>query len=253
MPELRDNALCLRQWDWSETSQTVALLTREHGVLRGLAKGAKREKAPFSGGFEVLTIGEVAAITKQPGRLANVIAWDLRESHPGFRRDLRTLYAGMLVIDLIANTLEEGDPHPGLFDAAARCLGALSIDPGGPVGPPLGTLLFKLLTEIGFRPNLEHAVSDEGRGAEAYGFDRGGGSLVPDPGEHDPARVWRVRSDTVGYLLRLTEGGGRHRPDAGDERVAEVAYRAAKLLAAYAADRAERPVPSVGLVFPDLA
>ena len=44
MQTIEDNAFCLRRWDFSETSQTASLLTRDHGVLRGLAKGAKRPK-----------------------------------------------------------------------------------------------------------------------------------------------------------------------------------------------------------------
>ena len=42
MPTITDNAICIRRWDYSETSQTVSLLLRNHGVIRGLVKGAKR-------------------------------------------------------------------------------------------------------------------------------------------------------------------------------------------------------------------
>ncbi|MHC4990131.1 MAG: DNA repair protein RecO, partial [Planctomycetota bacterium] len=65
MPTIQDQAVCIRHWDFSETSQTVSLLSREHGVIRGLAKGAKREKGTFSGGIDLLTVGEVVAITKR--------------------------------------------------------------------------------------------------------------------------------------------------------------------------------------------
>ena len=56
MSRFKDQAVCIRMIDWSETSQIVALLTREHGVLRGLAKGSKRMSpsaiSRFSGGIE---------------------------------------------------------------------------------------------------------------------------------------------------------------------------------------------------------
>ena len=42
MPTISDYAICIRRWDFSETSQTVSLFTRESGIIRGLAKGAKR-------------------------------------------------------------------------------------------------------------------------------------------------------------------------------------------------------------------
>ena len=72
VPQLRDIAVCVRHWDFSETSQTVSLLTREHGILRGLAKGSRRDKGDFSGGIDLLTCGEVIAIVKPSGAMATL-------------------------------------------------------------------------------------------------------------------------------------------------------------------------------------
>ena len=82
MPTVIDQAICIRHWDWSETSQTVSLFARDTGIVRGMAKGARREKAPFSGGLEVLTRGEMVAIIKPSSDLANITAWDLQETFP---------------------------------------------------------------------------------------------------------------------------------------------------------------------------
>src|SRR5690606_40070296 len=82
MPTITDNAVCIRRWDFSETSQTVSLFTREHGILRGIAKGAKREKGNFSGGLDILTRGEVVAILKPGRELATLTAWQLQEIYP---------------------------------------------------------------------------------------------------------------------------------------------------------------------------
>lgn len=51
MPPVSDDAVCIRHWDWSETSQTVSLFTRGHGLVRALAKGSKRPKSPYSGAW----------------------------------------------------------------------------------------------------------------------------------------------------------------------------------------------------------
>ena len=65
MPTITDNAVCIRRWDYAETSQTVSLFLREHGIIRGIAKGAKREKGAFSGGIDLLTRGQVVAMFRQ--------------------------------------------------------------------------------------------------------------------------------------------------------------------------------------------
>ena len=55
MPAQHDQAICIRHWDYSETSQTVGLFGRTLGCFRGLAKGARRERGSFSGGLDLLT------------------------------------------------------------------------------------------------------------------------------------------------------------------------------------------------------
>ncbi|MHC4100282.1 MAG: DNA repair protein RecO, partial [Planctomycetota bacterium] len=56
MPPVTDNAICIRRWDYSETSLTVSLFLRNHGVVRGMAKGAKRARGSFEGGIDLLTL-----------------------------------------------------------------------------------------------------------------------------------------------------------------------------------------------------
>ena len=42
MSVFADQAVVLLRYDYSETSQIVALMTRDHGVVRAIAKGIKR-------------------------------------------------------------------------------------------------------------------------------------------------------------------------------------------------------------------
>ena len=83
MPRIKDQAICLRLLDWSETSQIVQLLTREHGKVSGLAKGSKRfapsSIARFSGGIELMTGGELLANHKPTTDLLNITEWDLQQ------------------------------------------------------------------------------------------------------------------------------------------------------------------------------
>ena len=121
-----DQAVCIRQWDWSETSQTVSLLCREQGLVRGIAKGSKREKSKFSGGFEVLTRGELQSIMKPTADLATFTAWDLQETFPAVRRSLQSYYSGMYLADLVRHALTERNPHPALFDSLVEALRLLA-------------------------------------------------------------------------------------------------------------------------------
>jgi len=235
---IRDEAVCIRHWDWSETSQTVSLFTREHGVLRGIAKGSKREKTDFSGGLEILTRGEVMALTKPTRALANVTSWDLRETFPGCRSDLTRHYAGVYAIDLIHHAVLEGDPHPDLYDDLIGCLRALGGSGAVGDGHPGWLVLrfqWRVLREIGQVPELgvDARTGKALEDVETFGFDPKNGGLTADPGP-GAASVWRVRSKTISLLRTLDQA-----PDTVASEPDPATNRANRLLAAYLRERLE--------------
>lgn len=237
MPTITAEALCIRHWDWSETSQTVSLFTREHGLLRALAKGAKRENASFSGGIELLTRGHAVAIVKPSTELATLTSWDLTELFPGLRGELRRFYAGMYVADLLQRLVHDADPHPGMYDAALQCLRSLS--EGRPIDPTLTAVQWWLIAEAGYKPNLEGSPSPSGTFTFAP---RHGGVVSVLPTDGSPA--WAVRSATIEALRRLDANGVAAPPD-----TSESLTRAARLLAGYIRELVGSPLASQDVLF----
>jgi len=202
VPTQRDQAVVLRRWDFSETSQTVSLFGRERGLLRGIAKGAKRPRSRFSGGFEPLTRGEAVAIVKPTAELANIIEWDLQEVFPGPRRSLDAFHAGMFLVDLVDHAVTHADPHPELWDELVRALRSLG-EPEAEMGRTLARFQWATLVETGHRPDLRSAPAESGDPG-TLGFDPAAGRLVPDPGGDALQRgVWRIRRETVDLLVAL--------------------------------------------------
>ena len=171
-------------------------------MLRGLAKGAHREKAPFSGGFEVLTRGEVVAIPKSASDLANLIEWDLQEVFWGPRRSWRAHQAGLYIVDVLRHMLIDADPHPALFDQAVQSMRALGSGSGMPA---MVVFQWAVLVECGYEPRLELDEERSGR-AVSYGFDPNAGGLVDDPGPGSHGATWRVRRGTVEALRQVRAG-----------------------------------------------
>lgn len=229
MPLTTDQALCIRVWDWSETSQTVSLFGRTTGVIRGVAKGAKRENARFSGGLEVLTRGEFIASIKNTEQLALLTAWDLQETFPAARASLSAFYAGMTMLDLVHHAVKDHDPHPALFDALLASLRELG-EPGRDTWALL-SFLWTLLVETGHQPELfQDAAGGELTDARSYAFSARLGGLTKDTpqSEGQGAGVWRVRAETVELLRGLASWGAGIKE--GDSAAAQ---RATKLLALY--------------------
>jgi len=237
MPPVMDEAICIRQWEWSETSQTVALFSRAMGIVRALAKGSRRPKAPYSGGVDVLTRGRIGVIVRPRSDLALLTEWDLVESFPGLRSNLRVHNAGLYIADIIHHAIHDHDPHTALYDATVESLRLLR-GPGD-VQPALLKFQWSVLVETGYRPVLDADVrtGEALPRARAFLFNPALGGVTPDvsaDGAPEPGlpagRTWRVRSQTIDFLCALDAGGLAAVSQVTDPHAPE---RANRLLATY--------------------
>lgn len=239
MPTISDRAICIRQWDFSETSQTVSLFGRDVGIFRGLAKGSRRPRSNFSGGIDLLTLGDVVAIMKPDRELATVTEWGLARVWWEIRRDILSNRVAYYMAECVSRMLDQHDPHPGVFDGFVTALDALENDV--PREQVLACFQWALLVDTGYKPKLDHIQEDAG---ETLLFSAREGGVVD--GEKTGDR-WRVRRGTIEILSNLEVTGelSEHDPDS--------IWRAARLLAAYMRELLGNEANTMRLVFPDLA
>ncbi len=249
MPRFTDDAIVIRTQEWSETSQIVTLLTRRHGKVRGLAKGAKRLSPSslqrFSGGFELLTLGQVVAITRPSTELASLVEWDLQDPLRHLRLDLRAQELGLYAADAVNAMIADEDEHAGVYEAMVGFVRSMGEDhaPAWSVG--LLRFQWALLAECGYRPELDRDVieGDALAARASYHFDpvKGGLTLEERPG------AWKVRRETVELLRGFANRSGasqRLSPRLGEE----VMRRANRLLCVYIRAILDKELPTMRFV-----
>lgn len=206
-----DEAVCVRHWDWSETSQTVWVYARAHGLIRAVAKGSKRADARFSGGVELLTRAEAQFSLRRVQRsgqgLATLASWDLIETFPGAKSSVGSFYAGMVLLDLVQHSVQELDPHPGLYDELVPALRSLG---GGGDDAVLLRFTWAALREAGQAPALGVDIVSGAplAAAKTYAFlpRRGGFSADAGADHGTDGPMWRTRAETYATLDALASG-----------------------------------------------
>ncbi len=155
---LKDEAICIRTIDYSETSQIVTFFTREHGKLGVIAKGAKRAKSAFGGPLETLVRGRIVFRESPTGKLGT-----LTEFQPVYDlvsvvcAQLYTYHCCLCAAELVSKLTHDNDPHAGLYDAFLQfLLDACQTQGAGPAKQAIMALLILfeqvLLREIGLMP-----------------------------------------------------------------------------------------------------
>lgn len=143
-------AFVLHSYPWRETSLIVEAITRDHGRVALVARGAKRPTSQLRGmlsPFCALSLswsgrGEVKTL--------------MRAEWSGGLIPLRgeALLSAFYANELLVRLLARGDAHPRLFGAYARALRELALDEG-PLDATLRSFEIVLLRETGFLPSLD--------------------------------------------------------------------------------------------------
>jgi DNA repair protein RecO len=160
----RDLAICIRKTYFSETSQILTLLGRDHGLVRVIAKGAyRRTKAgntKFDGGIDLLDFGECLYISRPNRDLATLTDWKQLDGHRELRASLPGVLLGQAIAEILGHLLAEHDPFPAMFDRLAATIPYLASERAE---EHCVALLIDLLAEAGYLPDFSEPQTPGGR------------------------------------------------------------------------------------------
>jgi DNA repair protein RecO (recombination protein O) len=144
--------LILRTRPLTETSLIVHWLTREHGRIATVAKGARRANSPFRGKLDLFYLADLSFARSRRSELHALREVGLRETHEVLRREMSRLRQASYCAALIEQSTETDTPMEAIFELMTGFLGQLTQVP--PLACSLPAFELKLLAEQGLSPNL---------------------------------------------------------------------------------------------------
>lgn len=122
MPLVETESLVLKSYNLAEADKIVVLLTRDHGLVRGVAKGAKRLKSKFGSGLEPFSIVQVTFLQKENLELVNVQKVELLRSNFAAAGDPDFLQKFSYLGDLLTSFLPPHEPNEKIYRMARACV-----------------------------------------------------------------------------------------------------------------------------------
>jgi DNA repair protein RecO (recombination protein O) len=150
----KDEAICIRALDYSETSQIVTFLTRQSGKVGAIAKGSKRLKSAFDGPIEVFSHGRIVFSDSNKDKLATLTEFEQQPAFTDLSANLLTFNCCLFAAELTEKMTEDYDPHPQLFEHFVELLKNIG-DTGNKSRDTIALLILfqlSLLKEVGLGP-----------------------------------------------------------------------------------------------------
>ncbi|MBB6629378.1 DNA repair protein RecO [Nocardioides sp. KIGAM211] len=244
MPLYRDEAIVLRTHKLGEADRIITLLTRQHGLVRAVAKGVRRTSSKFGSRLEPFTHVDLQLAE---GRNLDIItqAETLSPFSSGLGADYERYTAGTVMLETADRLVaEEREPSVQQFLLLVGGLRAMASGERAP-GQVLDSYLLRSLAVAGYAPSFDHCarcgtLPSEGNRHRWFNPSMGGilCATCRVPGSASPA------PDTVAVLGALL---------AGDWPVVEATdarslKEASTLVSAYLAWHLERALRSMAYV-----
>lgn len=123
--------IIIRLTKLTDSSLIVHWCTSEAGLIKTVAKGARRPKSAFAGVLDLFVEGHLEWVPSRKSELHTLREVSVRE----YRIGLRERYANMVVAayfcQLLEEVVEREHPEPELYDLLRRGLNHLAVEPAG--------------------------------------------------------------------------------------------------------------------------
>lgn len=129
VPVQSTRATLIRLTRLTDSSLIVHWFTEDHGLVKTVAKGARRPKSTFAGQLDLFFSGEISFIPARQGELHALREVSIRHWREGLRRQYTSTLLAAYCCQLLETAVENEHPEPELHGLLQRALDHLDASP----------------------------------------------------------------------------------------------------------------------------
>jgi len=199
----RSEGIVLKTYALGDTSRIVVVFTRDRGLVRLVAKGARKAPSRFGFALEPLSRAHYVYYFKTDRDLHLVSQAETIDPVGSRLADITRLAHAQAALELIDRLVWGSEPHPELFDLLAVTIDAASRLPLASL--PAVTLAFELQVAslLGYRPRLDACAGCGQEISPRRLFSPARGGLVCDRCAASEAGTITLSADALAGLALL--------------------------------------------------
>lgn len=153
----KTEAIIISSMNLGEADKLVTLFSLDRGMLKGVAKNARKSFRRFGAGLEAFTYCVVHLSEREHQELVRIESVDILAQATTICSDLGRAAAGTVMLELVKETAPPGERNAPAFLLLARVLQLL--DSGEDPLFLLRIFEIKFLSLLGYQPKLDHCLS----------------------------------------------------------------------------------------------
>ncbi len=142
----------------SNTSKLVTLITENRGLVKVMARGARRPTSRYGAALEPVTLVDVIYYSKAEREIQSLSSADIIQEYPRIKADLKTLAAGTAMMEAAQALTTADDPVSGTFAVLVDALDAMECHEAGEPDVRFWRFMLRLLAAAGYRPSLDRCI-----------------------------------------------------------------------------------------------
>jgi DNA repair protein RecO (recombination protein O) len=177
---LRTEGIVLRTFALGDTSRIAVLYTRDLGLVKVVAKGARKSPGRFGFALEPLSRSRIVIYHKPDRDLQLLSQAETLEATGSALRSLERLAHAEAAIELIDRLVWGEEPHGALYDLLQAALGQVTRAPEPALGAVTLAFQLQVASLLGYRPRLDACASCGGTISPRRVFSPARGGMLCD-------------------------------------------------------------------------
>ena len=153
----KTEAIIISSMNLGEADQLVSFFSLDRGMLKGVAKNARKSFKRFGAGLESFTLVRIHLYEREHQALARIESVDIIEQHATIGNNLDRAAAGAVMLELVRELSPLGERNAQAFLILSYALHLL--DEGEDPLFLLRIFEIKFLSLLGYQPKLDHCLS----------------------------------------------------------------------------------------------
>jgi DNA repair protein RecO (recombination protein O) len=198
----KTEAIIISSMNLGDADKLVSFFSLERGMLKGVAKNARKSFKRFGAGLESFTLVRLHLYEREHQELVRIESSEIIEQHASVGCDLGRAAAGAVMLELVREMSPLGERNAPAFLLLSHVLHLL--DEGEEPLFLLSVFMIKFLSLLGYQPKLDHCLSCGTRPkGEAQFLPMKGGILCPSCLVSSGEPQVRLSAGAVGFYYHV--------------------------------------------------